>query len=50
MIYSSPDAVITPAKTHPEVVILAVAARDLTKATAYAKKHQIPKVVASYEG
>jgi predicted dehydrogenase len=42
-------AVITPAKTHPDVLIAAVAARDETKAKAYAKKHDIPVVHTSYE-
>jgi predicted dehydrogenase len=43
-------ALIGPAKSHPEVIIQAVAARDKTKATAYAKKHGIPQVFDSYQG
>lgn len=46
----SPQAIILPAKTHPDVVIQSVAARDKEKATAYAKKHGIPEVKASYQG
>lgn len=41
---------IHPAKTHPEVVIQAVAARDKRKAEEYARKHGIPQVSESYEG
>ncbi|KIK61644.1 hypothetical protein GYMLUDRAFT_96498 [Collybiopsis luxurians FD-317 M1] len=40
----APNALITPAKSHPEVVVYAVAARDLKKAKDFAKKHGIPKV------
>ena len=42
-------AVINAAKTHPEVIIAAIAARDKTRATAYAKQHNIPNVHVSYE-
>jgi hypothetical protein len=45
-----PMALIDPAKTHPDVVILAVAARNKARADAYAKKHGINKVHTSYEG
>lgn len=41
---------INPAKSHPEVVIQAVAARNKQKALAYAKKNGIPDVKDSYEG
>lgn len=41
---------ITPAKSHPEVIIQAVAARDKQKAVDYAKKYGIPQVIDSYEG
>ncbi|KAK6222791.1 hypothetical protein LQW54_000600 [Pestalotiopsis sp. IQ-011] len=44
-----PQAIILPAKTHPDVVTQCVAARDREKATAYAKKHGIPEVKASYQ-
>ncbi|KAI0363892.1 NAD-P-binding protein [Pilatotrama ljubarskyi] len=39
-----PDALLTPAKSHAEVVISAVACRDPAKGTKYAKTHSIPKV------
>ena len=42
-------ALINPAKTHPEVLIQCVAARDRKKAEAYARKHQIPEVKDSYQ-
>ncbi|KAF2650074.1 NAD(P)-binding protein [Lophiostoma macrostomum CBS 122681] len=42
-------SLIKPAKSHPEVVIQAVAARDKQKAIAYAKKHGIPDVKDDYE-
>ena len=38
-----PDALITPAKSHGEVVIAAVASRDEEKAKAYALKHNVAK-------
>lgn len=47
---SRPDALIVPARTHPEVVVQAVAARDKQKAKAYADKHGIPVVLDSYQG
>jgi len=43
-------AVIQPAKSHPEVIVAAVAARDVKKAEVYAKKHGIPIVHKSYQG
>jgi predicted dehydrogenase len=45
-----PAAIILPAKSHPDVIIAAIAARDERKAQAYAKKHGIPKVHKSYQG
>lgn len=42
-------AVIIPAKSHPEVIVAAVAARDKTRAAEYAKKHNIPIVHGSYQ-
>ncbi|KAF4966926.1 hypothetical protein FSARC_5459 [Fusarium sarcochroum] len=45
----APDALINPAKSHPDVIIQAVAARDRGKAEIYAKKHNIPQVIHSYE-
>lgn len=49
----APSALITPAKSHPEVVIYAVAARDLGKAQKFAKDHGIEKVYGgsgAYQG
>ncbi|KAG4217312.1 hypothetical protein PC116_g34207 [Phytophthora cactorum] len=45
-----PMALILPAKSHPDVVVQTVAARDPKKAKAYAQKHGIPEVSASYQG
>ncbi|KAI0384864.1 NAD(P)-binding protein [Hypomontagnella monticulosa] len=45
----APAALILPAKTHPEVVIQTVAARDPKKAKAYAQKHGIPDVAETYQ-
>ncbi|KAJ7272286.1 NAD(P)-binding protein [Mycena rebaudengoi] len=46
----APDALITPAKSHREVVIIAVAARSKDRATVFAKKHGIPKVFGGASG
>ncbi|KAI7773883.1 hypothetical protein LA080_009678 [Diaporthe eres] len=40
---------IAPAKSHPEVIVYAVAARDKARAVAYAKSHGIPEVRDSYQ-
>ncbi|KAK0101773.1 hypothetical protein ONS95_006926 [Cadophora gregata] len=40
---------ITPAKSHPGVIVAAVASRDLNRAKAYAKKFNIPNVHDSYQ-
>ncbi|CCM06726.1 uncharacterized protein FIBRA_09020 [Fibroporia radiculosa] len=48
-----PNALITPARSHPDVVVHAVASRDPAKAAAYAQMHRIPKVYsggACYQG
>jgi predicted dehydrogenase len=45
----APHALITPARTHPGVVVAGVAARDVNKAREYAKKHEIPRVFNTYE-
>ncbi|KAL6713944.1 hypothetical protein ACLMJK_008438 [Lecanora helva] len=45
----APIAVINPAKSHPEVIVAAVAARDEAKARKYAQSHGIPIVHASYQ-
>lgn len=45
-----PNAIISPAKSHAEVVIYAVAARNQERATAYAKKHRIQKAYGGANG
>lgn len=45
----APPAVIWPAGHMDSIVIAAVAARNIDKATAFAKKHGIPKVHESYQ-
>ncbi|ROV92921.1 hypothetical protein VSDG_06321 [Cytospora chrysosperma] len=42
-------ALITAAKSHPEVVVQAVAARDRARAEEFAKKHGIPDVRDTYQ-
>ncbi|CAG7556413.1 unnamed protein product [Fusarium equiseti] len=44
-----PSGIINPAKSHPEVVIQAVAARDRKRGEEYARKHNIPQVIDSYD-
>ncbi|KAI0469207.1 hypothetical protein F4859DRAFT_137427 [Xylaria cf. heliscus] len=44
-----PDAIILPAKSHPDVLLQTVAARDPAKAAAYAQKHGITNVAKTYE-
>ncbi|CAG8970988.1 hypothetical protein HYALB_00007656 [Hymenoscyphus albidus] len=44
-----PIAIINPARSHPEVIIAAVAARDEAKAKKYAEKYGIPTTFASYQ-
>ncbi|KAI9164111.1 NAD(P)-binding protein [Paramyrothecium foliicola] len=43
----APMAFITPAKTHPDVIVHIVAERDRTKAETFAKKNGIPNVANS---
>ncbi|KAF9875943.1 hypothetical protein CkaCkLH20_06389 [Colletotrichum karsti] len=45
----APLGIIIPAKSHPEVVVQAVAARDQKKAAAFATKHGIPDVKPDYQ-
>ncbi|KAF2467155.1 oxidoreductase domain-containing protein [Lindgomyces ingoldianus] len=45
----APSALVTPAKSHPEVIVAAVAAREEKKAKAFAKKHGIPAVHLCYD-
>ncbi len=44
-----PAALISPARAVDEVEVTAIAARDPKRAAAFAKKHGIPRVHASYE-
>jgi len=44
----APTALVKPAGRTGRVVVTAVAARDRTKAEAFAKKHKIPRVLDSY--
>ncbi|OKL60888.1 hypothetical protein UA08_03869 [Talaromyces atroroseus] len=44
----APLALITPAKSHPEVIIQAVAARDHAKAEDFAKSNNVLEVKNSY--
>ncbi|KAJ3341764.1 hypothetical protein HDU93_004148 [Gonapodya sp. JEL0774] len=45
----APNALILPAKSSATVTVTSVAARDKTRAEAYAKKHQIGQVLTSYD-
>jgi predicted dehydrogenase len=45
----APMALIRPARAVPEVWVTAVAARDAARARAFAAKHGVPKVHASYD-
>jgi predicted dehydrogenase len=43
-------SLIAPSKSHPEVIIQAVAARDRQRAEKFAKSNGIPEVKNSYQG
>ncbi|KAJ4374168.1 hypothetical protein N0V83_002909 [Neocucurbitaria cava] len=45
----APQALIVPARSHAEVLVVAVAARDRKRAEVYAKRHGIPIVHDSYD-
>ena len=45
----APRAIIQPAAANPDAVIVAVGARDPSKAQAYAAEHDIPAAVGSYQ-
>ena len=45
----APMALVNPAKDNPEVVVAAVAARDVSRAAAFAAKHGIARVHDGYE-
>lgn len=46
----APFALISPAKSHPEVEVYAVAARDERRALDFGKKHGIPKIYGGHNG
>ena len=45
----APNAVIAPARNHREAEVVVVAARDRAKAEAFAAKHGVPRVAATYQ-
>ncbi|KAB5530302.1 putative oxidoreductase [Coniochaeta sp. 2T2.1] len=45
----APTALINIAKSHPEVIIVSIAARDRIRADAFARKHSIPDVKSTYQ-
>jgi predicted dehydrogenase len=45
----APAALVRPARTNPEVTVGAVAARDPGRAEAFARRHQVPRVLETYE-
>lgn len=46
----APAALVLPAKSHPEVELYAVAARDITRAERFAKKHGFKKWYGGKDG
>ncbi|KAK7213931.1 hypothetical protein V2G26_021109 [Clonostachys chloroleuca] len=46
---TAPMSLIVPAKSHPEVIVQAISARDRPRAEEFAKKHGIPQVMDSYQ-
>ncbi len=44
-----PSALLSPAKQTPEVIVSGIAARNPQRAQAFARKHHIPRVFASYD-
>lgn len=44
-----PSALLTPARSVPEVQIVAVAARDRDRARSFAARHGIPRVLSGYD-
>ena len=46
----APAALILPARSHPDVIVYAVAARSKAKAESFAKKHDIEKSYEEYQG
>ena len=50
LIMNRPLSLLTPAMSHPEVIVQAVAARQRARAEEFAVKHGIPHVKDSYQG
>jgi hypothetical protein len=46
----APPALVLPAKSHPEVELYAVAARDISRAEKFAKKHGFKKWYGGKDG
>lgn len=46
----APGALILPARSHPDVIVYAVAARSKAKAESFAKKYDIEKSYEGYQG
>jgi hypothetical protein len=46
----APPALVLPAKSHPEVELYAVAARDISRAEKFAKKHGFKKWYGGEDG
>ncbi|KAH8896002.1 putative oxidoreductase [Thozetella sp. PMI_491] len=46
---TAPISLIYPARSHPEVVVQAISARNRTRAEEFAKKHGIPEVRDTYQ-
>ncbi len=45
----APNALTKPARVIPDVQVVAVAARDKNKASAFAQQHNIPRILDSYD-
>ncbi|MGH9081542.1 MAG: Gfo/Idh/MocA family protein [Acidimicrobiales bacterium] len=45
----APAALVRPARTNPEASVEVVAARDVGRAAAFARRHRLPRVLPSYE-
>lgn len=46
----APHSIVAPVRTHADIVVHAVAARDPERARAFAAKHEIPVVKDTYQG
>ena len=45
----NPIALLQPVQTHPDAVVVSIAARDINKARAQAAKYSIPEAYGSYD-